>query len=433
MTHLRNAAGNLLLTRGGATKQTLKLAGTGMAPFVPPTPGTPQPSATITRDTANPVQGQPMAFSVTMQNVATVYVALRKGGTQEGSRVAVSGFGAAQFTPASFGTDYNAVVWTASTGGTQLATAPTFSVATSTPAGGDKSPEGFAEVPGGWRLELEDDFDQVFQSYSEDGGLQGVNPTNWRNRNFGYGNAHVNDVGFSGYWDGGDSIEVIPSQSIMRMNMRRQSDDRYTMDGIMEPQWGEDFNDGNRRWFTWQSRARLRMSTNNAAGIGLYAALYPWHNRWSTEMDIVETPQNPKTRIDMTLHWGEGNGKDMGIYGRHGAAIITFHQQRDMSQWVTFDCRVNLYSGTGDVRMWVNGEKARNAEGQPGTDPWMWIGNYGINESMAYGHAGYAAAGDPNVDPNHPSAGVKHWYGYVQWDSPQRLDIDIDYHQWWVP
>lgn len=253
------------------------------------------------------------------------------------------------------------------------------------------------DPPAAWRLDFEDTFTGT-----------SLDAAKWRS-NAPTGSAHCDPTGCAATWDGGAGISV--SGGNLRLRVARAGA-TWSVTGVLQgtglsagffPGYGE-----------FHARFRARFTPAHAPGIGWYAVAWPFHNNWSSEFAITETPGENKTRSDATAHW------DAEINNSQATGIVN---NIDLTQFNTWDVRRTYTWLNGrrlaKIELWVNGQQIVN---QNAPIP-EWDANLHLVEPMMLGFATYVRC--PSICAD--------WYSDIDGTTPSEAFAEVDFARVWRP
>lgn len=245
-------------------------------------------------------------------------------------------------------------------------------------------------------------------------GPNSVDSTIWRQPNYGNGLAHNG----SSYWNSGNNLEATGTSIKIHTKFDAASN-TWKVDGFQAGYQNADPAGGG--YFAgfqeFHYRFRARYSHAVAPGVGGYACHWPASNKWSSELDWMETPGDNKTRVDVTAHWDSRGLHDLNSNNEMKTVTVN---NLDLTQFHIWDCRRtyalvnNVLKATVDV--WIDGIKVPT--------PAEWQNNAYLTDAMMPGFAGYVA-------PNFQWA--IDWYGLTKANTPSDSYMEIDYAYIWTP
>jgi hypothetical protein len=254
------------------------------------------------------------------------------------------------------------------------------------------------DPPVGWTLDVED----TFSGSSLDTSI-------WKSTGY-TGGAHCASQGCSAQWDAGAGISV--SGGNMRLRVQRNGAS-WLVTGLTQGSGNQfSFEEG---YGEFHVRFRARFTAAHAPGIGFYGLMWPWHNVWSSELDIVETPGQDKTRSTGTVHWDtELNNFQVG----------NEFSGPDLSQFCTWDCRRTYTFLNGRkvarIQWWLNGVKLLDSDGTTIDEAEQ---NLFAVEPMVLGFATYVRCPVDCVA----------WFSDIDSTTPDLAFLEVDFVRIWRP
>lgn len=260
------------------------------------------------------------------------------------------------------------------------------------------------DPPVGWVKTFEDDFTQPATT-----GVNAIDGSKWKQRSFGTGLA----TGGAAYNNGGNNLQ---STGTTARFLTTRVNNTWYVDGIQQG-----FQNSDPGGFGYAAgygefhvRFRSRFSQLYMPGIGGLALMWPATNKWTSEIDILETPGTNKNQALSVIHYDSRGLKDLGSNNEQNGQF----QYPDMSVYHVWDCR-RIYTIGADgitratIRVWIDGVQT------PVTA--AWTNNQWLTEPMVPGIASYVNS--PGWDA----------YTYPDNTTPISSYLEVDYFYIWEP